>query len=74
MMATAEAAFPGYSFAAHKGYGTATHRRALARLGPCALHRYSYRPVQACIDTSTDSLTEALWYTGNNASLEPIQE
>jgi len=74
MMATAEAAFPGYGFAAHKGYGTATHRRALARLGPCALHRYSYRPVQERVSSQPDGSAEALWYTGNNTSPEPIQE
>lgn len=37
--------FPGYGFAAHKGYGAASHRQALVRLGPCPLHRFSYRPV-----------------------------
>lgn len=31
--------FPGYGFARHKGYGTAAHREALRRLGPCPLHR-----------------------------------
>lgn len=37
--------FPEYGFAAHKGYGAASHRAALERCGPCALHRHSYRPV-----------------------------
>jgi ribonuclease HII len=37
--------WPGYGFARHKGYGSPAHREALARLGPCALHRRSYRPV-----------------------------
>jgi ribonuclease HII len=37
--------FPGYGFASHKGYGAASHREALVRLGPCPLHRFSYRPV-----------------------------
>ncbi len=37
--------YPGYGFASHKGYGAATHRQALERLGPCPLHRFSYRPV-----------------------------
>ncbi|MFN2370675.1 MAG: ribonuclease HII [Candidatus Krumholzibacteriia bacterium] len=36
---------PGYGFAAHKGYGAAAHREALHRLGPCPLHRLSYRPL-----------------------------
>lgn len=37
---------PGYGFSQHKGYGTALHAEALARLGPCALHRRSFEPVR----------------------------
>lgn len=37
--------YPGYGFATHKGYGTAAHLEALARLGPCAEHRRSFAPV-----------------------------
>ena len=37
--------YPGYGFAAHKGYGAAAHREAIERLGPCVLHRYSYEPL-----------------------------
>lgn len=37
---------PGYGFSQHKGYGTAAHAEALARLGPCALHRRSFEPVR----------------------------
>ena len=39
--------YPAYGFASHKGYGAAAHRRALARVGPCPLHRFSYKPVAA---------------------------
>ncbi len=35
--------FPGYSLELHKGYSTQRHRQALAELGPCALHRRSFR-------------------------------
>ncbi len=35
--------FPGYGFGDHVGYATATHRRALASLGPCPYHRRSFR-------------------------------
>jgi ribonuclease HII len=35
--------YPGYGFARHKGYGTAAHRAALRRLGPCPQHRMSFR-------------------------------
>jgi ribonuclease HII len=42
--------FPGYGFARHKGYPTADHTRALAELGPCAIHRRSWAPVRAILD------------------------
>ncbi len=45
VMAAWDRHYPGYGFASHKGYGAAVHRQALARLGPCRLHRFSYRPV-----------------------------
>lgn len=35
----------GYRLEKHKGYGTADHRAALARLGPSPCHRLSYTPV-----------------------------
>ncbi len=34
--------YPGYGFADHKGYGTAAHREAIRKLGPCAIHRLSF--------------------------------
>lgn len=37
--------YPGYGFAAHKGYGAQRHLRALLTLGPCPAHRRSFRPV-----------------------------
>lgn len=46
LMRRADERFPGYGFAAHKGYATERHLDALARLGPCALHRQSFRPVR----------------------------
>lgn len=42
-------AYPGYGFSGHKGYGTATHAEALARLGPCPVHRQSFAPVKALL-------------------------
>lgn len=41
--------FPDYGFAIHKGYPTALHRAALARLGPCPIHRRGFAPVQQCL-------------------------
>jgi ribonuclease HII len=40
--------YPGYGFALHKGYPTAAHIEALQRLGPSAVHRRSFGPVQSC--------------------------
>ena len=37
--------YPDYGFRQHKGYATAAHLEALARLGPCPLHRRSFRGV-----------------------------
>ncbi len=34
--------FPGYGFAVHKGYPTTLHRLAIAKLGPCTMHRRSF--------------------------------
>ncbi|OZB17168.1 MAG: ribonuclease HII [Hyphomonas sp. 34-62-18] len=41
--------YPGYGFSGHKGYGTAAHAEALARLGPCPVHRQSFAPVKALL-------------------------
>jgi ribonuclease HII len=38
--------FPGYGFARHKGYATPAHLEALAALGPCPLHRRTFRKVR----------------------------
>ncbi len=37
-----EKAYPGYGFAAHKGYPTKAHKLAVYRLGACPLHRQSF--------------------------------
>jgi ribonuclease HII len=42
MMVAMESDHPGYGFAVHKGYCTSMHTAALADLGPCAEHRYSF--------------------------------
>jgi ribonuclease HII len=46
-MAGQAAAFPGYGFEKHVGYGTAAHRDALQKLGLCELHRRSFKPIRA---------------------------
>jgi ribonuclease HII len=42
MMQALEREYPGYGFAAHKGYGTPEHRDALLKLGPSPVHRMSF--------------------------------
>jgi len=42
LMVKMEAEHPGYGFAEHKGYSTPAHSAALAELGPCSQHRYSF--------------------------------
>ncbi len=37
--------YPGYGFAKHKGYGSKEHFAALRELGPCPLHRKTFRGV-----------------------------
>jgi ribonuclease HII len=46
-MAEQGALYPDYGFERHKCYGTPQHHSALERLGPCPLHRQSFRPVRA---------------------------
>ena len=46
MMMELDREFPGYGFAAHKGYGTREHLDALMRLGPCREHRHSFAPIK----------------------------
>ena len=45
-MSEAAETYPNYGFDSHKGYPTASHLRALARLGPTPLHRRSFAPVE----------------------------
>ncbi len=49
-----ETRYPGYGFARHKGYPTREHLASLARLGPCAEHRRSFRPVRKILETLND--------------------
>ena len=44
-MRALDSAHPGYGFAGHKGYPTASHLQALERLGPSPVHRRSFAPV-----------------------------
>jgi ribonuclease HII len=55
-----DAEYPHYGLAAHKGYATPQHRKALTEHGPCALHRRSFAPVLAADpDAALEAAMEA---------------
>jgi ribonuclease HII len=45
--------YPGYGFKEHKGYPTKFHLDALKSLGPCKIHRLSFRPVKKLINPNS---------------------
>jgi ribonuclease HII len=45
LMTRMEKRFPGYGFSRHKGYPTKEHITRLVKLGPCPIHRLSFRPL-----------------------------
>jgi ribonuclease HII len=49
--------YPGYGFAGHKGYATATHKQALRELGPSPIHRMSWAPIRAVLGKGGDGGT-----------------
>lgn len=54
LMKKLDVQYPGYGFAAHKGYGTKKHREALQRLGPCPAHRTTFAPVRNLLEPELD--------------------
>ncbi len=38
--------YPQYNFKKHKGYGTKEHREAIAKYGPCPIHRMTFGGVR----------------------------
>ena len=50
LMVEMDGLYPAYGFAAHKGYGAPRHIEALARHGPCPIHRMTWAPLQALMN------------------------
>ena len=50
LMRELDETYPGYGFAAHKGYNAPIHVEALRTLGPCAIHRRAWRPVRLALE------------------------
>jgi ribonuclease HII len=44
---------PGYAFEKNRGYHSADHADAIHRLGVCAIHRKSYRPIKQFLESGT---------------------
>lgn len=42
----ADKLYPQYGFALHKGYGTKAHLEAIAKFGPCPIHRLTFKGVR----------------------------
>jgi len=59
LMIDLDSRYPGYGFAAHKGYGTPAHLQALRELGPCTIHRRTFAPVRIAlaIDIAASPMT-----------------
>jgi ribonuclease HII len=55
LMIAMDATYPGYGFAAHKGYGVPAHIQALKTLGPCEIHRTCWRAVREAIGATSQS-------------------
>ena len=45
-MVEAHERWPEYAFDSNKGYGTVAHREAIAKFGPCPMHRTSFAGVR----------------------------
>ncbi len=50
LMIALDKAYPGYGLAQHKGYCTQQHLSCLHQLGPCPIHRQSFRPVRDILE------------------------
>jgi len=50
MMEKMHEKYPQYGLDKHKGYGTKVHMDALAKYGPCEIHRKSFAPVRRAIN------------------------
>lgn len=46
LMVAFDPQYPVYEFGRHKGYGTEIHRSAIAKHGPCPIHRHSFAPIR----------------------------
>jgi ribonuclease HII len=55
MMEEFDRIYPGYGFADHKGYGTASHMSSLQKLGPSPIHRLYFAPIKSLIASQSSN-------------------
>ena len=65
--------FPQYGFDQHKGYATPEHLEAVGRLGPCEIHRRSFRSVGVFFQGNLFSMTESLRTRGYRLYCEALK-
>jgi ribonuclease HII len=74
LMAGMDATYPGYGFAQHKGYGTPVHRKKLAELGTCAIHRVSFAPVGALLRPNEAAFMDLKTSMESCATIDELQD
>jgi ribonuclease HII len=65
--------FPQYGFDQHKGYGTPEHLAAVGRVGPCAIHRRSFRAVAVFFQGNLFDMVESLRIRGYRLYCEAMK-
>ncbi len=58
LMLKAHKKYPQYEFDKHKGYGTKLHCQKLMKFGYCSLHRKSFKPVLAALNSKMKNESE----------------
>ena len=66
--------YPGYGFEKHMGYGTAFHRDAIVRLGPCPEHRKSFEPIKSMVGFGSEMSNDDLSDRGETVVCEYLVE
>ena len=61
--------YPHYGFDRHRGYGTASHRAAIARFGPSPIHRMSFKGMELYF--SDPALYQRLYARPDPERVEP---
>jgi len=72
LMTRLASVYPGYGFERHKGYATPEHRAALAALGPCPQHRFSFAPVREASQITVQAVAPAVPLTATEP-VAPLQ-